>query len=55
VALEEICRVAAAHLPPYQLPKLLKAVESLPRNAMGKISKKALLLEMFPPEKVASQ
>lgn len=48
MALEEICQVAAEHLPPYQLPKLLKAVDSLPRNAMGKINKKALLQDMFP-------
>lgn len=48
--LEEIRKEAAAHLPPYQLPRVLKVVDSLPRNAMGKINKKSLLKDLFPDE-----
>jgi non-ribosomal peptide synthetase component E (peptide arylation enzyme) len=48
LTLEQICNEAAAHLPPYQLPKVLKEVDSLPRNAMGKINKKSLVKELFP-------
>lgn len=35
-------------LAPYQLPRILRLVLALPRNAMGKINKKALRAEMFP-------
>ena len=31
----------------YKIPQELKVVESIPRNAMGKINKKALVKEVF--------
>lgn len=39
---------AAERLPPYQVPKVLEILDSIPRNAMGKINKKALIKEVFP-------
>lgn len=39
---------AGKHLPPYQVPKILELLDSIPRNAMSKINKKALVKEMFP-------
>ena len=30
-----------------QVPQLVRFVESIPRNAMGKVNKKALLKDMF--------
>eukprot|EP00884_Botryococcus_braunii_P022081 jgi/Botrbrau1/8557/Bobra.0359s0021.1 len=50
LTLEQIRSEATAHLPPYQLPRVLKEVDSLPRNAMGKINKKSLLKELFAEE-----
>lgn len=33
---------------PYAIPTVLKVVEKLPKNAMGKVNKKQLLKAMFP-------
>ena len=35
-------------LPPYKIPTLLKVLPAIPRNAMGKVGKKALKLELWP-------
>jgi malonyl-CoA/methylmalonyl-CoA synthetase len=35
-------------LPPYKVPTVLKVVPEIPRNAMGKINKKALRAQLFP-------
>lgn len=40
--LEELRRFGAAHLAPYELPRLLRVVDSLPLNANGKPDRKAL-------------
>lgn len=37
-------------IPNYQIPSVLKIVDSIPKNAMGKINKKQLVKEMFPKE-----
>ena len=50
VTLDGLQKFAADHLPPYQIPKLLKLTQSIPRNAMGKINKKELLKNMFPKQ-----
>lgn len=50
MTLEDIRKEAAEHLPPYQVPRVLKVVDSLPRNAMGKINKKSLLKDLFADE-----
>ena len=34
-------------VPSYQIPKVVKAVDAIPRNAMGKVNKKDLLARMF--------
>jgi malonyl-CoA/methylmalonyl-CoA synthetase len=35
-------------LPPYQIPTVLKCLNSMPRNAMGKVNKKELVKQVFP-------
>ena len=35
-------------LPPYSLPKILRVVDQVPRNPMGKVNKKSLVKEIFP-------
>ena len=37
----------ATHLPGYKLPSTVKCVEEIPRNAMGKVNKKALRAALF--------
>ncbi|XP_041376430.1 malonate--CoA ligase ACSF3, mitochondrial-like [Gigantopelta aegis] len=39
---------AADKIPSYEIPTVVKCVEFLPRNAMGKINKKELLMQIFP-------
>lgn len=50
VTLEELQRFAAGQLSAYQLPKQLRLVDAVPRNAMGKVNKKQLVKELFPPQ-----
>lgn len=47
-SLEELRAWAADRLPPYSLPSVVREVSALPRNAMGKVNKKALRAELFP-------
>ncbi|DBA68150.1 TPA: hypothetical protein ACH3X2_013918 [Trebouxia sp. C0005] len=47
VSLIGLQKYAADHLPPYQIPKILQLTDQIPRNAMGKINKKALIKDMF--------
>ncbi|WP_150293299.1 acyl-CoA synthetase [Sphingobium estronivorans] len=47
VELDEIMEWSSGHLSSYKIPRLIRIVESLPRNAMGKVTKpdlKALLI-----------
>ena len=37
----------ADRLPPYQIPTVMKVLPELPRNAMGKVNKKELRLNIF--------
>ena len=39
---------ARDYLPPYQLPTIMTCLESMPRNAMGKVNKKELINQVFP-------
>lgn len=39
---------AAEKLPTYQVPKQVIILDEIPRNAMGKINKKALRKKLFP-------
>lgn len=40
---------AAERLPRYELPDVVRVVPGLGRNAMGKVNKRALKAELFPP------
>jgi len=49
-AAEAVLRASLAQLlAPYQLPRIIRFLPELPRNAMGKVNKKALLARFFPP------
>lgn len=43
IVLEDLQRWCKKHLPPYKIPRRIWQVESIPRNAMGKVNKKELL------------
>ena len=47
IGLEELQAWAAERLPAYQTPKVLRVLDSIPRNAMGKVNKKQLVKDMF--------
>ena len=50
IELESLQGFAAEKLAPYQIPKLLRVLDEMPRNAMGKINKKALVKSVFPKQ-----
>lgn len=50
VDLESLQKHASEKLAPYQIPKLLKVLDEMPRNAMGKINKKGLIKDVFPQQ-----
>lgn len=45
--LKDLRAWSAERLPPYQLPTILRVIEKMPRNAMGKINKKSLAAQLF--------
>ena len=47
VTLEQLREWLIDKLPNYQLPSRLEIVESIPRNAMGKVNKKDLRRQYF--------
>ena len=47
LTLGELRGWAAARLPPYQLPAELRLVAAIPRNALGKVNKRALRQQLF--------
>jgi malonyl-CoA/methylmalonyl-CoA synthetase len=47
---DRVTQWAKERLPPYQVPKEIKFVDSVPRNAMGKVNKKDLVKQLFPAE-----
>ncbi|XP_005091317.1 malonate--CoA ligase ACSF3, mitochondrial [Aplysia californica] len=48
IELSELREWGSEHLASYQLPTVIKCLESLPRNAMGKVNKKELTKQVFP-------
>jgi malonyl-CoA/methylmalonyl-CoA synthetase len=48
LSLEELQSWALHRLAPYQMPTTLRMVPALPRNAMGKVNKKAMRAELWP-------
>ena len=41
--IEELRSFCSTQLAKYQLPSLLRVVEAIPKNAMGKVNKKSLV------------
>jgi malonyl-CoA/methylmalonyl-CoA synthetase len=50
LTLQDLREWAADRLSPYQSPSVLKMTNELPRNTMGKVNKKELLLLFFAKE-----
>ena len=48
LSLDALKKWARNVLPPYQIPSVLRCLEAMPRNAMGKVNKKELVLSVFP-------
>ena len=46
MSLKTLQEFAAKHLPPFQVPKSLELRTSIPRDAMGKVNKKALVKDI---------
>lgn len=47
ITLEGLKHWAADKMPKYSLPTILKIVENIPKNSMGKVNKKEIVKEMF--------
>ena len=47
VTLEELREWLTEKLPKYELPSRMETVQSIPRNAMGKVNKKQLRKDFF--------
>jgi len=45
--LKELRAWSRDRLPTYQLPAILRVIETMPSNAMGKIDKKSLVKQLF--------
>ena len=50
LTLEELRTWGTDHMAGYMMPTVLKVLDAMPRNAMGKINKKNLVKEVFPRE-----
>lgn len=50
LTLEDFKNWASEYLPSYKIPTVLKIVDSLPKNALGKVNKKELARIYFPKE-----
>ncbi len=44
---EQLAAWCKAELPPYQVPRVWRFLDALPRNAMGKVNKKQLKKDFF--------
>ncbi|GLH12932.1 Luciferin 4-monooxygenase [Gryllus bimaculatus] len=51
IILSKIREWAKDRMAPYSIPTVLKVVEKLPKNSMGKVNKKQLVNEIFPENK----
>lgn len=49
LTVENVREKLRSKLASYKLPQILQVVDSLPRNAMGKVQKKVALKQYFPP------
>jgi malonyl-CoA/methylmalonyl-CoA synthetase len=50
LTLEQLRTWCGDRLPPYELPSMLRVIPMIPRNAMGKVNKKALIIDLFAKE-----
>lgn len=48
IILSKLREWSKERMAPYAIPTVLKVVEKLPKNAMGKVNKKELVKTMFP-------
>lgn len=48
IILSKLREWSKERMAPYAIPTVLKVVEKLPKNAMGKVNKKELVKAMFP-------
>jgi malonyl-CoA/methylmalonyl-CoA synthetase len=48
IILSKLREWSKERMAPYAIPTVLKVVEKLPKNPMGKVNKKELLKAMFP-------
>jgi acyl-CoA synthetase (AMP-forming)/AMP-acid ligase II len=46
--LDSLRAFGESRLAPYKLPTVVRVMAEIPRNAMGKVNKKALRKELFP-------
>ena len=47
LTLDDICKFCEDKLPKYQIPSVLEISSGLPRNNMGKVSKKVLIQQLY--------
>jgi len=47
LTLDELRAWSKQRLPSYQLPTELRIIDAIPRNALGKVNKKALVADLF--------
>jgi len=52
--LKDLQAWSAERLPPYQLPTILRIIETIPRNTLGKVNKKSLVTQLFGNSTVVS-
>jgi malonyl-CoA/methylmalonyl-CoA synthetase len=50
LSLEDLRQWSKDRLPAYQVPTVLRVVNNIPRNALGKVNKKELVADLFPKE-----
>ena len=50
ITLQSLKEWCSERIPNYQIPTVLKLVEKIPRNVMGKVNKKELLRTFFTAE-----
>jgi acyl-CoA synthetase (AMP-forming)/AMP-acid ligase II len=46
-AIDTVCSIVYSRLVNYKIPQVMRVVDHIPRNAMGKINKKELVKSVF--------
>jgi non-ribosomal peptide synthetase component E (peptide arylation enzyme) len=55
IILSELREWAKDHMASYAVPTLLRCVDRLPKNSMGKVNKKEIITTLFPESSQQSQ